>query len=297
MKPSAPATVTVGDAVRAARDALVHAGFAPHDAAIDARVLASAAFSLERTDLLVRAGEPAGRDALAVLAGYVARRKRHEPVAYIVGRREFYGREFAVTSDVLIPRPETEIIVDAALARLPRDAAIEILDVGTGSGCLAVTLALEFPHAHLVATDVSAGALEVARQNARRHGVLHRIAFQQVSLAADVESIDLLVSNPPYIATTNRDALPSDVRDHEPWVALFAGADGLEIIREVVGAARHVLARPGASDTCPDGGWLVLECGAGQAPTIERLLSDGFSAVHTLTDLQGIPRTVTARRR
>jgi release factor glutamine methyltransferase len=248
--------------------------------------------------LVVRGADPADPSAVDRLDALLARRVAREPVAYILRRREFYGRDFSVSPAVLVPRPETELIVDAALARFRRDAAIEVLDVGTGSGCLAVTLALEFPMARLSATDVSAAALGVARENARRHGVLHRIAFQQLSLAADVEAIDLLVSNPPYAALADAATIPADVRDFEPHVAVFGGADGLDVIRALVGEAANVLARPGRSPASPDGGWLLLECGMGQAAGIERMLAASglFESIETMRDLQGIPRTVTARR-
>jgi release factor glutamine methyltransferase len=290
--------VTIREALAEARDDLVASGFAPADAVVDARALARAAFGLDAAALIVREPEPAESSGLARLTSFVERRSHHEPVAYIVGRREFYGREFLVTRDVLVPRAETESIVDAALARFPRDAALEILDVGTGSGCLAVTLALEFPAARLSATDISAAALEVARTNARRLGVLHRIAFKQGSLAAGIGSIDLLVSNPPYVPAACRSLLPADVREFEPDVALFGGDDGLDVIRGLIEEAAHVLAGPGPAEASPGGGWLLMECGMGQAATIEDMLraTRRFEAIATIADLQGIPRTVTARR-
>lgn len=291
--------MTIGEAIDAARARLVAAGFTPGDAVIDARVLAGEAFGLDRTALVVRGTDPADPLAVDRLDTFLARRVAREPVAYILGRREFYGRDFCVSPAVLVPRPETELIVDAALARFARNADIEILDVGTGSGCLSVTLALEFPRAMLAATDISAAALGVARENARRHGVLARIAFQQVSLAADVEAIDLLVSNPPYAALADAATIPADVLHFEPRVAVFGGADGLDVIRALVGEAASVLARPGRSPASPGGGWLLLECGMGQAAEIERMLAASglFESIATIADLQGIPRTVTARRR
>lgn len=289
---------TVRDAIDAARARLAAAGFAPEDAAIDARVLAGEALEMDRAALLVRADEPVPAAALERLEGFVTRRALREPVAYILGRREFYGRDFLVSPAVLVPRPETEIVVDAALARLPRHAALEIGDVGTGSGCLAVTLALEFPRARVAATDVSAPALAVARANASRHAVLHRVALLEVSLSPPVEALDLLVSNPPYAAAAHRDALPPDVRDHEPAVALFGGEDGLDVLRALAEEAGRVIARPGQSPASPAGGWLLLECGVGQAGAVEEMLraTGRFDEVLTIPDLQGIPRTVTARR-
>lgn len=290
--------MTVHEAIDSARAGLVAAGFTPADAAIDARVLAGEAFGFDRVALVVRGADPAEPAALARLDAFVGRRLRREPVAYILGRKEFYGRDFLVSPAVLVPRPETELIVDAALVRFSREDAIEILDVGTGSGCLAITLGLEFPRARVSATDISAAALDVARENARRHGVLARIAFQQASLVADVESVDLLVSNPPYAATADAATIPPDVLDFEPHVAVFGGVDGLGVIRGVVEEAAQVLARPGCSTTSPGGGWLLLECGMGQAGAIERMLQARglFDEIATVADLQGIPRTVTARR-
>lgn len=290
--------MTLREAVEAARARLVAAGLAPGDAAIDARVLAGEAFGLDRTALVVRGDETADAAGATRLDAFVGRRLRREPVAYILGRKEFYGRDFLVSPAVLIPRPETELIVDAALARFSREDAIEILDVGTGSGCLAITLALEFPRARVSATDISAAALDVARENARRHGVLARVAFQQVAFAAGVSAIDLLVTNPPYAATADAATIPADVLDFEPYVAVFGGADGLDVIRPLIAEAAAVLARPGQAAASPAGGWLLLECGMGQAAQVEALLraTRRFEAIATIADLQGIPRTVTARR-
>jgi release factor glutamine methyltransferase len=275
--------------IDAAARRLRAAGHAAADAQIDARVLARHAFGLDEAALILREVEPADARAVSGFRLAVARRALFEPVAYITGHREFYGREFTVSSAVLIPRPETELIVELALARFPRrDAACEIVDVGTGSGCLAVTLACELPGARLVATDIATEALEVARDNARRHGVLDRIAFQLVSLTPQVDRVDLIVSNPPYVPIHARLLLPWDVRDYEPAVALYAGLDGLSVIRELASAATRVL-RPG--------GWLICEFGVGQADGVVRLLHEDrrWQDLEVAEDLQHIPRVVAAR--
>ncbi len=291
--------MTVREAVDAARDTLSTGGLDAVDAAIDARVLAGEAFGLDRAALIVRGDEQAGPAALARLDAFVSRRLRREPVAYILGRREFYGREFVVSPAVLVPRPEPEIIIDAAIGRFARDTAFDVLDVGTGSGCLAVTLALEFPRARVWATDVSAAALGVARENARRHDVSGRVTFRQASLTAGAGPVELLVSNPPYVPNPLRRSLPPEVGEHEPPVALFGGPDGLDVIRALIAEASRALTRPGASAGAPSGGWLLLECGIGQADEIQRLLdaTGCFDAIHALADLRGSPRTIAARRR
>ena len=194
---------------------------------------------------------------------------------------------------VLIPRPDTELIVELALERFPdRNAEIEIVDVGTGCGCLAVTLACEFPRARLVATDVSLDALEVARQNAVRHAVANRIAFHHVSLVTSADQADLIVSNLPYVAFEQRPAMAADVRDYEPAVALFAPDGGLGLIRALVSHVADAGALRRGS------GWLVFEFGFGQEDAVRQLLDeDGrYTDVSLTSDLQGIPRTACARR-
>ncbi len=282
---------TLGGVVRAAARRLEAAGLSAADARVDARVLARHAFALDEAGFILRELDPAPAGGLGRFTSLVARRATHEPVAYILGRREFFGRDFEVTPAVLIPRPETELIVELALARVPdRQAPLAIVDVGTGSGCLAITLALEFPRARVVATDVSPDALEVARRNAARHGVESRTEFRLASLLQDVARADLVVSNPPYVPIDQRQRLPADVRDFEPATAVFAGPDGLEVIRSLAVQAAAVLPR--------QTGWLVFEFGWGQAPGV-RALIEGMTAYADLAiaqDLQGIPRTACVRR-
>jgi release factor glutamine methyltransferase len=210
---------------------------------------------------------------------YLHQRIKGDPTQYITGRQEFYGREFRVTPDVLIPRPETEHLIEAVLAR----STETILDIGTGSGAIAVTLALE-TQAQVVATDVSLAALHIAQQNARALDA--RIAFVTCDLGAAFAdgSFDLVVSNPPYVAARDRATLPSEVRDHEPALALFGGEDGLAIYRRLIPEAARLL-RPG--------GWLMMELGDAVAV---REMCVAWDSVETLNDLAGIARVLIARR-
>ena len=284
--------VTVAAIAREAGQSLRRVGFADDEAVRDAGVLARAWLQWDLTRWLSDQHKPAPSGFEEGLAAWVGRRATREPVAYVIGQREFYGRTFRLTPDVLIPRPETELIVDAALAILaqrPTQEAVEILDVGTGSGCLAVTLALEWPAARLAATDISAPALAVAAANARTHGVDDRIAFEHTSLTGGrALASDLIVSNPPYVAETDWPVLPPDVRDFEPAAALFGGRDGLDTIRALLPAVARALRHGGA---------VILEIGHGQAAGVEQLLGPaGLVWLDTKADLSGTPRVVTARR-
>jgi release factor glutamine methyltransferase len=284
--------VTIADEVAAAVRTLGAAGFSRDDAGRDAAVLARDVLGWDTATWLVRQCEAEPEYFSRLFRLRIARRATHEPVAYITGEREFYGRSFVVNHHVLIPRPETELVIDAAIGRLrhARDAGRPdpvVIDVGTGSGCLVITLAREWPSAHLVATDISPDAVAVARANAARQGVEGRIEFRAgAHLAGFDRPIDVLVTNPPYIPTDDRASLAADVVEHEPHVALFAGQDGLDVIREIARLSAGVLA---------PGGALVMEIGAGQADAVTRLLGDaGLSIDAIMADLQGIPRVVVA---
>jgi release factor glutamine methyltransferase len=242
----------------------------------------------------------------------VARRAAGEPTQYLTGKQEFWGLEFEVTPAVLIPRPETEHVVEVALERLGArgikirldtgapSAPLRIADVGTGSGCLAVALARELPHAEIFATDISAAALEVARRNAARHGVSDRIHFLQTNLleaflqearaAGEVSRLfDLIVSNPPYVARDEAAALPREVREHEPETALFGGATGVEIYARLIEQAGSLLRA---------GGILVVELGYSAADRVRAIVSaqPGWANVTITNDLAGIPRVLAAER-
>jgi release factor glutamine methyltransferase len=215
----------------------------------------------------------------------IARRALHEPVQYIIGTQEFYGRPFIVNPLVLIPRPETEHLVEAALALTPRPS--RILDIGTGSGILAITLALELPHATITATDISAPALAVAQQNARSLGADHlRFVASNLFAKLDDARFDCIVSNPPYVSSNEE--LEPQVRDYEPATALYASEDGLAIYRRLI---------PEASSHLEPAGSLLLEIGQGQRDAIAALLeTSGFRNIRFIDDLQGIPRVAIAQK-
>lgn len=285
------ASGTESHAAAAARGAatLVASGMTAADAEADVRVLARHLLHWDLGQWLTHARDEADPAFVAALDRAVRRRAGREPIAYITGEREFYGRAFHVNSAVLIPRPETELIVEAALDTLKRDgvSAPHICDVGTGSGCLAISLALELPRARVVATDLSHPALDVARLNATMLGAHGRIEFRDGAFfAGSTTEFDLIVSNPPYVPDTDRPTLQRDVVDYEPPTALFSGADGLGCIRELVRLAPEHL-RPG--------GTLIFEFGFGQADAVRALIRSSrliFGAIHN--DLQGIPRIAVA---
>ena len=284
--------MTVAECAHAAAAALVCAGHTPGDSRRDVAVLIRHILGWDAARWLTHQRNQAPASLAAALVPLVERRAAGEPIAYLTGEREFYGRAFAVTRDVLIPRPETELVVDVACRLV--DAAggtrsILAVDVGTGSGCLAVTLAAERVQTFVAATDVSPRALEVAAGNAARHGVASRISFRHQSLVGnDLTAVDLVVSNPPYIAETDAETLMRDVRDFEPALALFGGGDGLDIIRRLIPQAFAAL-RPG--------GALVMEIGAGQFDTVNQLLRHaGFRSTVPHPDLANIIRVVSAER-
>ncbi len=255
----------------------------------DAELLLLHVTGTTRADLLTRPERPLSEAHRADYDGAIARRRQQEPVQYIIGVQEFFGRAFRVTPAVLIPRPETEHLIEAALA-LPLGSGerLRILDVGTGSGIVAVTLALECPHATVTATDISADALAIAQQNARSQSIEGRIRFLQSDLLAAVggQSFDLIAANLPYVADS--EPLAPEVVRFEPHTALFAGPDGLTLYRRLIPAAAAALA---------PGGHLLLEIGQGQQPAVEQLLAAAqLTAIHFLPDLQGIPRVAAAAK-
>jgi release factor glutamine methyltransferase len=275
----------------AARAQLVSAGIPPAEAAVDVPLFACTILGWDRVRLLTeRAAEPpAGLEP--AFSQWIARRIAREPAAYIVGVREFWGIDFAVTPAVLIPRPETEFIVEEALEIL-NAFAIEtpkVADIGTGCGNIAISLAHELSGAKITATDVSRAALAIAAGNAERYKVDHRIEFIETSYLDDVdETFDLIAANPPYVKDTDKPGLAADVL-HEPDVALFGGTNGLRNVEGVLDAAIAKL---------PRGGWLVMEFGYGQESDVRRLLSarPSLRLERIRTDLQGIPRTAVIER-
>ncbi len=323
-------TATIRELVRAARARLVAAGIDADEAAMDAALLARHQLGWDLARLVAHDTELPPAAFSPRFERLVARRAGREPISSIIGLREFRGLEFEVGPDVLAPRPETEIIIDEAVALVgrplseatlkgrPTEASVGrgfaprlrsgcpergrrppeskgslaepplIIDVGTGSGCLAVCLAREFPAARLVATDVSPAALAVAARNARRHGVSPRIEFVRTSLLDGVGgAAALVVSNPPYIPSADIEGLDPEVRDWEPRQALDGGADGLDVIRALLSAVPAALAADG---------WFIMEFGFGQAAAVERLVRESpLSLVRIVNDFQQIPRTLVAR--
>jgi release factor glutamine methyltransferase len=277
-------------------DALVRATFTLRRAGVDearreAASLLAHALGRDRTFLITHADESVADSDFQNFQQLVARRAAGEPFQYISGRQEFYGLDFEVTPDVLIPRPETELLVETALELLTERPSPVLCDVGTGSGCIAVTLLHERRDAHAYALDISAAALAVAARNAARHGVEARLTplvsdcFD--ALAADAPTFDLIASNPPYVAEQDMAGLQREVREHEPRAALTPGGDGLGVVRRLLAEApRHLRA----------GGHLVFEIGFNQHEDVRRLIDTArWSLLDIRKDLQGIPRTVVLR--
>ncbi len=252
---------------------------------LDAEVLLAAACGLDRTALYSRTRElvpPRCRDAFG---GMLTRRLAREPLQYIFGRQEFWSLTFAVTPDVLIPRPETELLVDEILAT----ASLTICDLGTGSGCIAVALAHELPRAQVWGLDISPAALDVAAANARRHGVADRIRFVESNLFAAVGGVrfDAIVCNPPYVGSAELECVQPELR-WEPSQALDGGPDGLDVVRRVVADAPSYLA---------PNGHLLMEIGMAQGAAVAALArAAGFAAVTIRPDYAGLPRVLVAQR-
>jgi release factor glutamine methyltransferase len=260
-------------------------------AALDAGVLLAAALGVERSKLYTGSFSIDDR-LLARLHEFVARRADREPLAYIVGHKEFYGLEFEVNRHVLIPRPETELIVEAALEAVRARPSATVLDLATGSGAIAIAIAVNAPGVRVTATDISIAALEVARRNARRHRCAHRVDFAAGDCwdapSCSHDKFDLIVSNPPYVRAGELPRLQPEVARFEPAIALLGGEDGLDFYRRIaweVGA--HLIA----------GGEVIVEVGVGQAAAVSGLLDDGgCHPVEMVRDLSGHERVVRARR-
>jgi release factor glutamine methyltransferase len=252
----------------------------------DAELLLMRALGCDRAYLLTHPEAHLTNEQAGTYKDWLARRARNEPVQYIIGEQEFFGLKIHVTPDVLIPRPETEHLVEAVVARADRESPLRIADIGTGSGAIAVALAHALPKARITALDISPAALAVARENAEAYEVSSRIRFIESDLLAVVagESFDMIVSNPPYVAEDEE--LESQVRDYEPASALFAGATGLEVYGRLI---------PEAYTALKPGGWLLLEIGHGQRDALTQLLA-GWDNVSFIADLQEIPRVVCAQR-
>lgn len=260
----------------------------PEKARRDAELLLMHALKRSRAWLITHCDELLDGDLSASYVKLVEQRRKGRPIQYITGETEFYGLPFLVTPDVLIPRPETEHLVEKVIELAAEFDAPRIVDVGTGSGAIAVVLAHELPHASITATDVSSRALAITRENAKRNEVAVRLLAGDLLTPVAGEQFDFVVSNPPYVAMADRDSLDVEVREYEPALALFAGEDGLEIYRRLI---------PAAFDALTPGGFVALEIGFGQSPAIADLFTrSGFGEIEFVPDLRGIPRVACARR-
>ena len=282
---------TVRSHVETAQASLVKAGLEPAEAAIDAEVLARTALGWDKATYLTHGGSEAPGNFAKQYRGMLKRRTLREPVSLITGHREFWGLDFDVTSDVLTPRPETELLVEEALRRIEEldHARPRVVDVGTGSGCIAVVIA-RMTRARVTATDISPAALTIARRNAERHGVGDQIEWVSAPFLDEVhDPPDVIVANLPYIPETDISNLPPEVREFEPRTALDGGRGGLQIVEQLLDSAAQRLA---------DGGYVIVEVGPGQAATLARRQDTrlGLRAIETPKDLQGIPRVLTMQR-
>ena len=250
----------------------------------------------DQARLVMRSTEPLIRERREEYFDLVRRRAGGEPTQYITGHQEFFGLDFTVTPDVLIPRPETESLVEQVIriAAKIADRTPLIADVGTGSGCIAIALAANIQNARIVAVDLSAAALAIARKNAERHGVAGLIKFEEGDLIEPLkrfggELFDIIAANPPYVPSTNPSLIAREVREHEPALALFGGIDGLDSLRRLLRDAPAVL-KPG--------GHMVVEIGYNQIDAMTKLLDPEYwELIEVINDLQVIPRTLILRRR
>jgi release factor glutamine methyltransferase len=271
-------------------EAQLRTGPHPERARRDAEMLLAHALQWDRATLLAHLDDLLSATTATMFSGLLARRAAGEPIQYILGETEFFGLTFRVTPDVLIPRPETEHVVEAVIELSRRSIDPRIVDVGCGSGAIAIAAAHSLPSARVTATEISPRALAIARENATRNGVADRIRFVQGDLLAPLaaDRFDIVVSNPPYVANADRATLAVEVRDHEPAIALFAGEDGLDLIRRLISQAFAVLV---------SGGFLLMEIGHDQSAAVQALLIDaGFEAISFVNDLQGIARVACAQR-
>lgn len=272
---------------------------------LTAETLLMFVLSCDRTQIFAHPERVLTADEKSRFEAALAERTRGVPTQYITGRQEFWGMDLIVSPAVLIPRPETEHVVEAVLELIrtfrsqsglspglasPGVSSPRIVDVGTGSGCIALALAKELPDAEIHAVDTSSSALGIARANAERHGLQNRVRFQESDLLDafphDTARFDFVVSNPPYVSEIDKESLPREVRGFEPHAALFAGPNGLDVIERLIPRAQRAL-------KC--GGWLVMEIGQGQDAALRELLSR-WRALRFMPDLQGIPRAVAAQR-
>ena len=281
---------SIAQAVLEATQVLRQAGVP--EAAREAGSLLGHTLRCDRGFMIAHADEALSEQAARTFRDYVERRAAGEPLQYITGHQAFFNLDFEVTSDVLIPRPETELLVEIALDLLPTADEVFVCDVGTGSGCIAISILHERPHARGFGLDISPMALQVAQRNAAHHGVadrFHLVASDCLSTLNTARAFSMIVSNPPYVAEAALPGLQREVREHEPRTALLAGADGLSVIRRLLDEAPHYLV---------EHGYLLFEIGFDQHEAVERLIDTRLWEVLDIhKDLQGIPRTVALRKK
>jgi release factor glutamine methyltransferase len=287
--------VTIAEAINSAAKQLSGVGIT--DARFDAELLLRYVLNKDRAWLLAHIQDSLSAESLTSFQTLVVRREKREPVQHIIGTQEFWGLEFLVTPDVLIPRPETELIIETVLADKERLAGEStIVDLCTGSGCIAISLAEEFPSARIFATDRSAAALAIARKNAQQLDCAGRIRFFEGDLFQPLAELDLhgrvdiIVSNPPYVPDGVRTSLQPEVRDYEPALALFGGVDGTDLHRRIIQAAPEFLKKQGL---------LVMEIGIDQAETLKQVVhEDGrYYSSEVRKDLAGIDRVIAVQKR
>lgn len=275
--------VTLIDFLKRATDFLLARGI--ENPRLNAERLLCSVLGCQRIDLYVNFERVLSQGEVSRYRDLISRRGKREPLQYILGTAAFFGRDFAVTPSVLIPRPETELLVEQVISRSSGKRNPRVADIGTGSGCIAVTLALEIPAAEVVASDISAHALVVARRNAEAHNVTNRVDFVQGDLGSPFGQgvFDIVVANLPYVALSESPELQPEVVDHEPYQALFAGNIGTELIAQIISDAPRFLA---------EGGVLALELGKGQSTAVEQLFGGFGDGVHVeiLSDHAGMDR-------
>lgn len=283
--------VTIAETLKEASEKLREANV-PNDI-LDAQTLLAEALGKDRTYLIINFNQQIPEDVLSKYQTMVARRAAGEPLQYITGRQEFFGLEFEVTPDVLIPRPETELIVEETirLVQTIRHARPLIIDVGAGSGCIALALARELDDARVIASDISMSALRIAHRNAERHALENRVGFVASDLLdafAAEPFADFILSNPPYVSDEEMPKLQREVRDWEPHLALTDSQDGLSLYRRLL---------KDASSRLNPGGYLMLEMGYTQSGRISAMADRNvWAEARLLDDLQGIPRTIVLRK-
>ncbi len=287
--------MTLAEAINSAAIQLSGAGIT--NARRDAEALLSHLIKKNRAWLITHGDDALDDEWRGLFKDTIQRRAKREPLQYIIGSQEFWGLEFMVTPEVLIPRPETELIIEATLAIIhDRNRPARIIDLCTGSGCIAVSLAKELPVARILAIDKSAKALAVAKENAAQHGVSDRIRFLDGDLFHPLEEldwyglVDIIASNPPYVQSGDLDTLQPEVRDYEPEMALIAGPEGTELAAIIINTAPAYLKKTGA---------LIMEMGLGQAEALRKMAgkTGAYTTPEIMKDLAGIERVIVARKR